>query len=350
MQEREHAVTRDMEVIRSLPKVELHRHLAGCMTPEIIWEMKRKFGAPAPGDSVEDIRNHVEVTQPRESLNAVLQCFRVFRGLFVSPEAVQYAAYRVVEDAARDGIRYLELRFSPGFTGCAHKLDQSAVFEAVVRGSQEAAHDCGMVVPLIAISSREMGPAVCLETCRLASSFKPHVVAVDLAGNEDDFPPELFVDAFEYAHAQGLRATVHAGEQGHADNVRKAVELLHADRIGHGIQIIHRPDLMELVSERDVPLEICITSNWIVSAVPTVFDHPVCRLAAAGVPVVVNSDDPALFHITLSGELALFKRLCGLSVGDLVRHEVDALDYGFAPEREKGRVRQALYDWWNGRC
>jgi len=334
------------QAIPDLPKVELHRHLAGCLTPEIVLELGQRFGADVPGRTVEEIRPHVEVTRQMASLNEVLGCFKIFQRLFPSADAVRHAAYRAVQDAARDNVRYLELRFSPGFTACGHGLAQGAVFEAVIAGAEEAAARHGVILSLIAISSREMGPEVCMETVKLAARFKAHVAAVDLAGNEDDYPPDLFVGAFEHARSEGLQATVHAGEQAHPDNVRKAIELLHATRIGHGGRIVDRPDLVDLVKRKNVALEVCITSNYIVSAVPSVEEHPVCRLRSMGVPVVVCADDPALFGITLSGELRLFRKLCGLSVGDLVRHEADALKYGFAGEVAKGVVRNQIHEWW----
>jgi len=326
-----------------MPKAELHRHLAGCITPAIALEMADRFGSPVPANDLPGLTRAMVLAEPLRSLQEVLSRFTVIAHLFVSPEAVRYAARRAVEGAASDGIRYLELRFSPGFTSFAHGLAPEAVVEAVIEGARAGADATGCVVPLIAIASREMGPQVCRETFSLAARYRPWIFGVDLAGDEDNHPPERFRPAFDQARSDGLSVTVHAGEQGFADNVATAIVELGARRIGHGIRIVDRPDLVELVREHRVVLEISVTSNWIVGAVPTPDEHPVARLMQAGVAVALNSDDPALFGITLSSELELCQRVVpGL---DLVQAQRVALDHAFGNPVAVGRVRQELYEW-----
>jgi adenosine deaminase len=336
-----------LQKIVSMPKVELHRHLAGSISPATLLQLHLRYGVELPAVTVDRLRELAVLDRPMKSLQEVLARFDLFARVCTSPEVVEYLAIRAVADAAREGVRYLELRFSPGFMAFRHGLALEAVVEAVVKGSQEAAREHGVIVPLIAIASREMGPQVCRNTFALAARYQPWIVGVDLAGDEDNHPPEQFVEAFEFAMDKGLRATVHAGEQNHAENVRIAVERLHASRIGHGIRIIDHPDIMELLAERNVPLEISITSNYIVGAVPSLEAHPVCALRKAGVPITINSDDPALFGIDLSGELSIYARICNRTLGDLVEDQLATLDYGFAPEADKGIFRQQLHDWWN---
>lgn len=335
-----------LESISRMPKAELHRHLAGCITPELIVELAERHAVPVPSRDIGELDRLVVLRKPMENLQQVLACFHIFMSLFTSARVVRYVTERVIDDAARDGIRYLELRFSPGFMAHVHGLNLVDVMDAVTEGAAAAAARNAMTVPLIAIASREMGAAVCLETFRLAADYLPRVVAVDLAGDEDGFPPELFVEAFEYARSAGLAATVHAGEQANPGNVRTAVEKLHATRIGHGIRIVDEPEIVALLKDRRVALEISVTSNYIVGAVPSPAEHPVGRLAEAGVPVTINSDDPALFGITLSRELEQYARLWGLSRGDLVRNQLESLDHAFASPTEIGLVRQELHDWW----
>lgn len=330
-----------------MPKAELHRHLAGSISPATLLEVNRRFGVELPAVTVARLRELTVLERPMESLQEVLSKFEFFANLCVSAEVVEFLAHRAVADAARESVRYLELRFSPGFMAYRHGLDVEAVVEAVIAGSQAAAKEREMVVPLIAIASREMGPEVCLDTFRLAAKYQPYVVGVDLAGDEDSHPPAPFAAAFDYAHDHGLGITVHAGEQTGAENVRTAVELLHADRIGHGIRIIDHPDIMELLATRDIPLEISITSNYIVGAVPSLEEHPVGRLQEAGVPITINSDDPALFGIDLTGELEIYARICSVGPGELLKRQLVALDHGFAPERDRGVVRELLHSWWN---
>lgn len=335
------------DFIVKMPKSELHRHLAGCITPELIVELAERFAVPVPSRDLEELDRLVVLRKPMETLQQVLACFHLFMGLFTSPRVVRYVTERVIDDAARDGIRYLELRFSPGFVAHSHGLNLVDVMDAVAEGAAAAATRNAMTVPLIAIASREMGASKCLETFRLAAEYRPQIVAVDLAGDEDGYPPELFVEAFEFARSSGLAATVHAGEQANPGNVKTAVVRLHATRIGHGIRVVDEPEIVELLKEGRVALEISVTSNYIVGAVPTPAEHPVGRLMEAGVPVTINSDDPALFGITLSSELNQFARLWGHSRGDLVRNQLASLDHAFASPAEIGLVRQELHQWWN---
>lgn len=333
--------------LKTMPKVELHRHLAGCISPRIALEMAQRFNSPVPSSDLHELSSAIVCHRPLKSLQQVLDCFEVFSKLFISPEAIQYATRQAVLDAAADSIRYLELRFSPGFLAYQHGLPLDEVMEAVVTGAAIASRDTGTMVPLIAIASREMGPEICMETFQLASRYAPPIVGVDLAGNEDDWPPELFAEAFEFSALKKLKATVHAGEQAHPENIEKAVLLLGARRIGHGITAVDHPEVADMLARKNVALEISITSNWIINAVPSRDDHPVARLRHLGIPITINSDDPALFGITLTGELNLFRRLCGLSIGDVVQNQVDSLKYAFAPEVDVGIVRQELYDWFN---
>lgn len=336
-----------LETIREMPKAELHRHLAGCMTPRILLEVAARFDLPMPAVSIEKLHSLVVVDKPMESLQQVLDCFAIFAQTFVSTDVVRYVTRRVLEDAAADNVKYLELRFSPGFMSYIHGLEMEGVMAAVVETVGEVSGRLGMVVPLIAIASREMGPDICRSTFELAARYRPAVVAVDLAGDEDNHPPGDFREAFNMARDRGLRATVHAGEQGNPENVRTAVEELHATRIGHGICILSEPDIMELLRSRGIPLEISITSNYIVGAVTSPEEHPVKELMEAGVPCTINSDDPALFGISLSHELDLYRRIRGRTMGQLVAEQEITVGYGFAPEIDKGVFRQQLHDWWN---
>lgn len=344
--DRRHPETHPLSV-ETMPKAELHRHLEGCLSPELILEVAGRFGAPVPTTALDQLRQRVVLLKPLESLQEVLTCFELFQALFLTPEVARYVAGRVVDDAARDRVQYLELRFSPGFMAHAHQLNLADVIEAVIEGTNESAGRNDIHASLIATSTRELGPDVCMETFRLAARYRPSIVAVDLAGDEDNYGPELFVKAFDFARDQGLGITVHAAEQSLPENVRRSVELLHARRIGHGIRIWGEEELVALVRKKQVALEISITSNYIVSAVSALEEHPICRLREAGVPVTINTDDPALFGTTLSEELKLFARLCGLSLADLIQNQLDSLRYGFASEENKERARRRMLEWQN---
>jgi adenosine deaminase len=277
------------------------------------------------------------------SLQEVLDCFQFFGSLLSTPEALALGTRGAIRQAAREGIVYYELRFSPGFISLQCPLGLDEITRIVVDSAAAAAREFGVIVPLILIATKELGVQPCLHSFELAAQYRDQgVVAVDLAGDEDRFPVVHFKAATDLAREAGLALTFHAGETGNYQNVEDAVLQLGAQRIGHGIASARSPRVMALLKERNIPLEISVTSNWLVGACASPQTHPVGILMEHGVPVVFNTDDPTLFDIDLPGELALIDSVWGLGEAGLFKAQLRALDYGFAPEHVKGLARQRL--------
>ncbi len=334
-----------MKNLDSLPKVELHRHLEGALPLALQATLLANMGEPVAG-GVAALRGRTCVVRPMRSLNEVLACFDLFGRMLATLEAIDQGTRAAVAQAAAEGLVYLELRFSPGFIRKWCPAGDVEIIRCVATAAAEesALHD--IHVALLVIATRELGPEPCEAAFQAAAALQSAgVVGVDLAGDEDRFPLSTFARPLALAREAGLSITIHAGETGNPGAVREAVEDLGAARIGHGIAAVEDPSVAALLRERSVPLEISITSNWIVGAVPSREAHPIRRLRDLGVPVTVNTDDPALFDVTLVDELALAARLLDLDLDGLLQLQLDSLSAGFAPVAVRDKARAVMMAW-----
>lgn len=318
------------------PLVELHRHLDGNVRIATILDLARQHGIELPAWTVEELRPYVQVTEPEPSLAAFLAKFAVVRRAFADYTAVRRIVRENLEDAANEGIDYIELRFSPYFMGEEHGLDTAGVVEAACDALEEGLGTIAVRAKLIVIISRQYGPEIGrIELSAAIRSRDRGVVALDLAGDEVNFPGELFVRHFAAARDAGLRTVAHAGEAAGAESVRQAVLGLGAERIGHGIRCLEDPAVVDLLAERRIPLEVCPTSNLQTSTVASYRDHPLPTLLARGLAVTLNSDDPGISGIDLAHEYRVAASELGLSETQIRRMQAHAVDAAFLTPEER---------------
>jgi adenosine deaminase len=326
------------------PLVELHRHLDGNLRLATILDLGHQHGLALPANDLEGLRPHVQVTTPEPDLLGFLAKFAVLRQVLVDLDAVRRIARENVEDAHAEGIDHIELRFSPYFMAETHGLDPAAVTEAVCAGVAEARARLGTSVALIGILSRNYGAEIAWrELDAVLAGRGRGVVALDLAGDEKNYPGELFVAHFEQARAGGLHTIAHAGEAAGPESVRQAVLGLGAERIGHGVRAIEDPSVIELLLERRIPLEVCPTSNVQTSTVPSFAAHPLPRLLELGLAVTLNTDDPSISGIDLAHEYEVARTRLGLGEPELRRLQENALAAAFLAPGERERL-SALAD------
>lgn len=287
-----------------------------------------------------------QIPRPDIDLASWLRKFAAIEPLFRSPDVIASVAALVVERMAHERIVYGELRFCPMTLGQHRGIPAGEVIDAVVRGVREACARHRIVVPLVVIGSRHMGPDIVAEMAREAATADPLVRAFDFAGGEDAYPHSAFVEAASVCAEASLPVLVHAGETGRPASVEEAIATLSPKRIGHGIAAASSPELMKTLAALGIPLEICISSNVYTSAVSSLDVHPLPVLARGGVSVSINTDDPALFHTNMNQEWRLATTLCGWNAGDAMRRQLQALDDGVAPEVDKGSVREMLHEYW----
>jgi adenosine deaminase len=293
---------------RKFKKVELHRHLEGSVRLQTVLDVAREAGVKLPCESLEELREKALILQPMADLKTVLDRFWLIQSVLATPAIIERVAYENVVDAHHDGIRVLELRYSPGFIFANHPgLDYDMIHEAIVRGVTKAEKELSgaIAVGLICIISRDQPMKEADKTAAFAINHRKTFIGFDLAGSEAGFPCSLFKDHFKRARESGLQITAHAGEVRIKESpafVKESIEVLGARRIGHGLQIIHDSKIVEFVRDRGVVLELCPTSNVITNAVGSLEEHPIRRLMKAGVRVTLNSDDPHIFGIDLTHE------------------------------------------------
>jgi adenosine deaminase len=278
----------------------------------------------------------VQITEREPSLVHFLAKFALLRRVMVDYEAVRRIVRENLEDAVRDGIDYIELRFSPYFMAEEHGLDTSGVVEAACDALEEARGSVPVQAKLIGIISRHYGPERGWTELEAAIRGRDRgIVALDLAGDEAGFPGELFVDHFRKAREAGLRLVAHAGEAAGAESVRQAVLGLGAERIGHGVRSIEDPEVLDLLAERGIPLEVCPTSNVQTSTVPDYASHPLPALLARGLAVTLNTDDPSISGIDLAHEYRIAQEELGLSEDDLRKMQENAVAAAFLSKEER---------------
>ena len=352
-----------------LPLIELHRHLDGNVRLATILDLGREHNLPLPAWDLEGLRPHVQVTVPQPGVMAFIAKFEWPTAVMVNYDACRRIAYENVEDAKREGMDYIELRFSPWFMVAqrmattlvaqrmattlvaqrmattlaeAHSLDPAGVTEAVVEGIQAGRRDFSMKVNLIGILSRTYGPATAAKELSALSSQREHIVALDLAGDEANFPGELFREHFRTARENGWHVTVHAGESAGAESIWQAIRELGAERIGHALRAVDDPALMDFMAERRIGVESCLTSNVQTSCVPDYRSHPLRRFLEAGIPATINSDDPGISGIDLRHEYEVAAPRAGLTQAHIRQAQANALEAAFLTEEEKRSLQSRV--------
>ncbi|MDP8215099.1 MAG: adenosine deaminase [Candidatus Euphemobacter frigidus] len=332
-----------IDKIHRLPKVELHRHMEGCISAELLLEIARDYNVKLPTDNLEELRSLIQIKGRVGSLQEFLDKFYWVGMAFPTLEAVERVSYCVCRDCARDNIRVLELRFSPVFMSLETPHGWEELLHAVLKGARRAENEFDINVGFIVGISRSNGLKLAMKAVNIAGSYVGlGVVGVDLFGDEAAFPPELFIPAFKVAQAQGLNVTIHAGEGGGETNVRTAIEELGARRIGHGIRIINDEKLMAWIRDRGIPLEIALTSNVQTQTVPDLASHPVRRLYDYGIKISLNTDDPAICDTTFSKELLLAMEVFDFTLDEIKGLMLSAFDQSFLEEYRKKMLRPKL--------
>jgi len=324
---------------RSLPKVELHRHLEGTLRLDTMLDIARQHGITIPADILR-LSTLVQMQEEEKySFQNFLSKFNTLRLFYRSPDVIHRITREAVEDAARDNVRYMELRFTPVALSRAERFPLHDVIDWVITSSQEAAQKYGVIVRLIASVNRHESNELAEQVAWVAAEHKDRgLVAMDLAGNEAEFKSEPFYGVFKEAKQSGLHVTIHAGEWGPAANVKEAIQELGAERIGHGVRVLEDDAIAQLARERGIPFEVCVTSNYQSGVVPALEAHPLAAMVDYGLNVTINTDDPSISRITLSHEYYMACENLGLSEDVLKQRIIAAAQAAFLPETERAAL------------
>ncbi len=312
------------------PKIDLHRHLDGNIRLATILDLARQHGLELPAHDAETLRPYVTITEPAPGLMAFIEKFRWSVGVLADADACRRVAYENVADAKSEALDYVELRFSPWFMAQPFGLNPQAVVEAVVEGVELGRKEFGVKVALIGILSRTYGPGIAWKELEALLACRSELVAIDLAGDELNFPAGLFKKHFTRVRGAGLHVTIHAGESAGPESVWEAIRLLGAERIGHGVRAIEDPALLDFLHERRIGLECCLTSNVQTSAVSALLRHPLRCFLELGLAATINTDDPGISGIDLDHELNYAAPAAGLTSEQIRQARLNAAEIAFA--------------------
>jgi len=324
----------DRELLRRLPKAELHCHLDGSVRPATLLELAREYKVPMPCADADALRDYMVVRDAR-TLEDYLERFSVTLSVLQTADALERVAYELAEDAAAEGIRYIEVRFAP-VLNVEGGLTLEGAVEAPIRGLVRAERERGVIGRVIICALRGMAPEVSLELARLAVRFKGRgVVGFDLAGGESGNLASRHAPAFFYAREHELACTCHAGEGDGAGSVRQAVHLCGAHRIGHGTRLLDDASLTDYVNDRRIPLEICLTSNVQTRAAESYESHPLRRYFDLGLNVALNTDNRLMSGTTLVDEYEHAARHLDFTFDELCAVALNGFESSFLPYAER---------------
>lgn len=316
-----------------MQKVELHRHLEGSLRFSTLLELAPQVGIEIPSNWQDQVDKFL-VQTPMKDLATVLDKFWMTQSVLASEEILSRITFEAIEDAAKENIKILELRYAPTFIQKGHEnLSYEHIHAAICKG-MKFAQNLPIAVGLLGTIQRTLPVESAHKVCDFIMEHDDSFVGIDLADDEDAIPTRNFAPVFERAQKAGFPITIHSGESNTPtapQNVIDAINLLGAQRIGHGLQIIKNAEALELVRRKHIPLEICVTSNWLTNAISSLYTHPIKELIAAGVLVTLNSDDPGIFGIDLTNDYDLLEDEYDFTVADFDRANDIAAQASFIP-------------------
>jgi adenosine deaminase len=328
------------EFIERMPKTDLHVHLDGSLRLKTILELAAEQGVKLPNNAQteEELAAAIRMGAICEDLKDYLKAFDVTLSVLQTEDALYRAAFELGEDAARENVRYMEVRYSP-LLHTQKGLSFPVIVEAVAEGLREAKRQYGVMTGQIICGIRHITPESSLRLAELSVAFKHRgVVGFDLAGAEADNPPKDHQAAFDLIRNNNVNLTIHAGEAYGPESVHQAIHQCGAHRIGHGTRLREDGDLLNFVNDHRIPLEICLTSNVQTRACDSFESHPLPFYMSYGIRCTINTDNRLVTDTTVTEEYWRAVQHFNLGVGDLRRLMIDGFKSSFMPYRKKRTV------------
>jgi adenosine deaminase/aminodeoxyfutalosine deaminase len=313
--------------IRQLPKAELHLHVEGTVEPATLYELRQRHGDHATLAETEALYRYSD-------FQSFLMAFKEISAHLRGPDDYELITYELMQRLKQDNVLHAEVYVAVGV--CLYrKLDFAAIFEGLDRGRARGAREFGVSLLWIFDATRHFGAEAAQQVFELAARYQDrHVIGIGIGGDEQKAPPELFRSVYGYAEDNGLRLTAHAGETASPESIWGALNL-HAERIGHGFTAGQDADLIEELSYRQIPVEICLTSNLRTGVCKTISEHPVKSYFDQGVMITLNTDDPALFGTTLSREYQMAQKHFEFTDEHLREIARNSFEASFLPAEKK---------------
>ncbi|MDP2261579.1 MAG: adenosine deaminase [Hydrogenophaga sp.] len=330
-------IERTVALARRLPKAELHVHIEGSLEPELIFALAQRNGVTLPYASVEALRAAYAFTD----LQSFLDIYYAGASVLLHEADFYDMAGAYFERAQADHVLHAELFFDPQ-THTARGVPMATVINGLSRACADAQARLGISASLILCFLRHLSEEDALATLDAALPYREHFIGVGLDSSEVGHPPEKFQRVFARCRELGLRIVAHAGEEGPPDYIWQALDLLHAERIDHGVRCLEDPALVAELARRRTPLTVCPLSNLKLCVVPTLTDHPMRQLLAADLCATVNSDDPAYFGGYLNENFAQLVRALALTEAEVVTLARNSFEASFVDGEQRARLMAAL--------
>ena len=331
----------DKDLLKKFPKIELHRHLEGSFDLETLYNLS--------------VKNELDTPRNKQKFKAFCQFprnhdsdFLLFLGKFhnnwyKSLDDISKIVSKSVENIKNDGLHYLELRFSPEHFSMTNNFDRQDVTKVIIKEADSMAKRINLNLKYILTFNRGKQSAHEMITLykKILDLGIDNIVGVDLAGDETNFPPELFTQFFDFVKNTGIhKIDIHAGEISNSRQIWTAIDKLHANRIGHGISTIHDTKLQQELIERNIFLCQCVISNFQTASWPDTPSHPLPKLFRKGVPVSISSDDPTIQNASLIDDYYTIVKHFNFSIEDFIQINTDSIEASFLSEDQKSKVKK----------
>jgi len=325
------------KLIKALPKAEQHIHIVGSTRPETLLWLAEKSGLDAPYKTLEDV---YKFFQYRDFPHFISVYCAVVDSI-TDEGQFERITYEMLENDARCNVRYVEASFSAP-DHVIRGLDYGSMLDAINKGARRARQDFGIECNLRVDIVRNYGPELGMKVLDWIENKPDNIVSIDLGGSEERFPPKPYAHVYRRAKKMGLHLVAHAGEAAGPESVWDAVRFLKVERVGHGVAAAKDSRLMEYLRKKGITIEVCPISNVKTGAVPSLKLHPIKIFLEKGLNVTVNSDDPSMFSTDINNEyLQLYQKL-GLSVRELFKLSLNAVDSAFLSEEKRTKMRMAF--------
>ena len=323
------------EHIYSLPKADLHCHLDGSLRISTILELAKNQGVQLPVQNEKDLEDLLFVKDKVQNLEQYLQRFEITLSVMQTVESTQRCTYELIEDASRENIRYIEIRYCP-ILHTKDGLSMEDTVDAVKCGIDRGKRDFGTDSGIIICGIRDISPKISLQLAEVAVAYKNRgVVGFDLAGIEENFPAKKHKEAFYLIHNNNINATIHAGEAYGPESIHQAIHYCNANRIGHGTLLYKDRQLMNYVNDHRIALEICLSSNIQTGSVKSIDIHPFKTYLDENLRVTLNTDNRLISNTTLTDEYLLAADTFKLNIEEITTIIINGFKSAFLPHNER---------------
>ncbi len=330
------------EIIKNLPKVELHCHLDGSLRPESILDVAIKDKIELPSFNLDKLSSFLKIGMNQGTLEDYLNRFDITLSVMQTPESLTRFSYELIEDVAAENIRYIEVRYSP-ILHQKNGMSLDMAIESVNKGLKKGEKDFGVKSRIIICGIRSISPEISLKLADLAVKYKNKgVVGFDLAGSEENFPAKEHKEAFYQIRNNNINSTIHAGESFGPESIHQAIHYCGANRIGHGTKLKEDINLMQYVNDHRIPLEICLTSNWQTKSVKSLKHHPMKYYYDQGIRVTLNTDNRLISDTNLTKEFLIAHDLFDFKLYDFREITIFAMKSAFLPHSERKVMIQSI--------